>query len=81
MTDPIERWKTEDGYPALSDEKSGCCGCGACYMICPKEAIAMVPDEEGFLYPQVDHERCIKCLKCLKACVFKRDQAKKGFEA
>ena len=34
--------------------KSECCGCSACKQICPKGAIAMKPDSEGFLYPQID---------------------------
>ena len=33
---------------------SGCTGCGACVSICPKQAITMQPDAEGFLYPKVD---------------------------
>lgn len=28
--------------------KSECCGCSACKQICPKGAIAMKPDSEGF---------------------------------
>ena len=34
--------------------KLDCCGCTACASSCPKSAIAMVPDEEGFLYPKID---------------------------
>lgn len=34
--------------------KLDCCGCTACTNSCPKSAIAMVPDEEGFLYPKID---------------------------
>lgn len=45
-----------------------CCGCGACYNICPKQAITMKYDAEGFLYPQVDEELCISCGRCTKAC-------------
>ena len=29
-----------------------CTGCGACVSICPKQAITMQPDAEGFLYPE-----------------------------
>ena len=28
--------------------KAECCGCTACFNICPKNAISMQPDEEGF---------------------------------
>jgi ferredoxin len=31
-------------------------------------AITMLPDEEGFLYPVVDAERCVRCFKCLNVC-------------
>ena len=40
--------------PVLYTRKEDCCGCTACYAICPKEAISMVEDEEGFGYPQID---------------------------
>lgn len=32
-------------------EKKQCIGCGACENICPKNAIFMVADEFGFIYP------------------------------
>ena len=31
-----------------------CTGCEACYNGCPKDAISMLPDEEGFLSPVID---------------------------
>ena len=30
--------------------KEECTGCGACVSVCPKAAITMKPDDEGFLY-------------------------------
>ncbi len=59
--------------------KENCCGCTACYAICPVKAISMDPDEEGFLYPSVDTTICIHCHKCITVCVFKMDQIAKGF--
>ena len=50
------------------EKKQNCCGCTACYNICPKKAIIMLPDEEGFLYPKVDMQRCINCGLCEKVC-------------
>ena len=44
-----------------------CTGCGACVSICPKQAITMQPDAEGFLYPKVDGEKCVSCDLCGKA--------------
>ncbi len=49
-------------------DKTQCCGCGACQNICPKGAISMTPDEEGFLYPSVNFDVCVKCGLCLKVC-------------
>ena len=37
-----------------------CTGCGACVSICPKQAITMQPDAEGFLYPKVDGDKCVR---------------------
>lgn len=57
--------------PVLFKEKEECCGCSACYAVCPKNAICMVADEDGFEYPQVDAEKCVRCYLCLKVCPFK----------
>ena len=45
------------GSIILYKRKEECCGCTACYAICPKEAISMVEDEEGFEYPQIDESK------------------------
>ena len=46
-----------------------CCGCTACFASCPTKAITMQPDAvEGFLYPQVDDDKCIDCGKCIRVC-------------
>lgn len=45
-----------------------CCGCEACVNICPKTAINMVPDKEGFLYPNIDKNLCSNCGLCVKKC-------------
>ena len=49
-------------------DNNSCTGCGACYNICPKNAITMFRDNEGFLRPSINHERCIECHLCQKAC-------------
>lgn len=50
--------------------KQDCCGCTACYSICPKSAITMVPDAQGFLYPKVDESLCVECGLCESVCSF-----------
>ena len=45
-----------------------CCGCSACFNICPVQAITMQEDREGFKYPKIDERSCINCGKCEKAC-------------
>mgnify|MGYP000171639617 CR=1 FL=1 len=47
---------TVENIPILFKSKEDCCGCTACYAICPKMAISMVEDEEGFDYPQIDEK-------------------------
>lgn len=45
-----------------------CCGCGACYSVCPVNAISMKYDSEGFLAPVVDRSKCTNCGLCRKIC-------------
>lgn len=52
------------------DIKEDCCGCTACQHICPTKAIKMKPDEEGFLYPEINQELCNDCGLCRKVCAF-----------
>ncbi len=53
---------------SLTKEEAVCCGCRACEQSCPKQAIAMQPNAEGFLYPVVDAQRCIQCGLCDRVC-------------
>lgn len=48
--------------------KFECCGCSACREICPRGAIVMQKDEEGFIYPIINNELCNKCGKCVDVC-------------
>lgn len=58
--------------PELYKRKEDCCGCTACSMICPKSAILMIEDEEGFEYPIIDDNICVGCGLCIKVCPFKK---------
>ena len=49
-------------------QKDLCTGCGACFNACPADAIAMQPNEEGFLEPVIDGGKCINCGKCERTC-------------
>lgn len=64
------------GVSELHNEESGpfftakekCCGCTACLSICPKQAISMKKDKEGFFYAVIDSQKCIDCGLCKKVC-------------
>ncbi len=57
--------------PILFERKEDCCGCSACYAICPRRAISMLPDDEGFDYPIIDESKCIRCFQCIEVCPLK----------
>lgn len=65
--------------PELYLARENCCGCTACFAICPVDAILMRPDEEGFLYPVVDAMKCVRCYRCVSVCAFKEGQREKGY--
>lgn len=64
----------EKKLPILFEKKENCCGCSACYAICPVHAISMDYDQEGFMYPLINSSVCIRCYKCISVCAFKKDQ-------
>lgn len=57
----------------LFNDKKDCCGCTACVSSCPKQTITMKPDEDGFLYPIIEHSSCTECTLCNKVCAFQKD--------
>lgn len=56
-----------------------CTGCSACYNSCPFDAILMVTNAEGFLYPKINIEKCINCGLCYQKCPAK-DEINKSSE-
>ncbi|MBE8952421.1 MAG: Coenzyme F420 hydrogenase/dehydrogenase, beta subunit C-terminal domain, partial [Quinella sp. 1Q7] len=52
----------------ISANRADCNGCAACANICPKNAITMTRDAEGFSYPKINPELCDKCGRCDATC-------------
>lgn len=50
--------------PSIND----CCGCGACVDTCPKEAISLDEDKNGFYNFTINKGRCIECKLCENRC-------------
>lgn len=75
----MEKGGSTRPLPELYANRENCCGCSACYAICPIRAISMEPDGEGFLYPSVDAEKCVRCYGCISVCSFKADQEARGY--
>lgn len=48
-----------------------CCGCLKCNVICPMHAITTTQDKTGFLYPEINKEKCLYCDQCMDSCIFK----------
>lgn len=48
--------------------KRYCTGCYGCYNICPQVCISMEIDNDGFYYPKVNYDKCIKCNLCIAVC-------------
>lgn len=55
-----------------------CTGCTACVNSCPLNAIYMVQDNFGFLYPEINDNMCIDCGKCKVACPQNNDARYNG---
>ena len=49
----------------------GCSACGACLAMCPVEAIQMEASAEGFLYPVIQEDKCVRCGKCANVCALR----------
>ena len=45
-----------------------CTGCGACVSSCPKKALSLEYNAEGFYYPKVNKALCVDCNLCEKVC-------------
>lgn len=45
-----------------------CSGCGVCIALCPKDALSMVLNSEGFYEVFLNEDKCISCGICVKVC-------------
>lgn len=55
-----------------------CTGCTACAAGCPKNAISMVRDGEGFARPVIDSEICVRCGHCTAVCPVLKEREQKS---
>lgn len=62
------------------EDKSLCCGCTVCYSVCPKHAISMENDYEGFSYPKVNKSKCVDCGLCNNICPITKKVALNSFK-
>lgn len=58
------------GENRITPQKENCCGCSACVHVCKKQALTMLPDNEGFFYPVLDSKKCVECGICAQVCPF-----------
>ena len=59
-------WKTDT--VTSQESNKNCCGCCACANGCPRNAVTMKYDAEGFMYPVIDEQLCVDCGLCEKIC-------------
>ena len=52
----------------MEKQNQNCCGCSACYNVCPNNAIEMKADSYGFDIPTINKEKCTNCGLCDKVC-------------
>lgn len=52
----------------IIDLTETCTGCFACANSCPKDAVSLPENYEGFYFPVIDNDKCIDCGLCDKVC-------------
>lgn len=51
----------------IKSEKN-CCGCMACFTVCPKKCITQKNGNLGAVFPEVNMDTCVNCGKCETVC-------------
>lgn len=67
--DKIESHVKEAPLPIFPPTMT-CCGCGACVAECPKGALSLSENSEGFIEASIRRELCVECGLCAKVCPF-----------
>ncbi len=78
LIDAIAQYITFEQDDSGICDKEICSGCSACMAACPKDAITMERNENGFLYPRIDPDKCIHCNICRRICPTANKFAGKG---
>lgn len=56
-------------------EPENCTGCGACVDICPRNAVEIQQDDNGFPYTVIQEDKCVNCGLCQKVCTGEKNCA------
>jgi Pyruvate/2-oxoacid:ferredoxin oxidoreductase delta subunit len=65
---PVASEKRKVDVPVLFNGVADCCGCESCLAACPKSAISMHENRNGFAFPEIDESLCVGCHACIRAC-------------
>lgn len=57
-----------EAYKSKQIDFGKCTGCELCAQLCPKKAIMMRENDEGFFFPDVDDSICVRCGMCVVGC-------------
>lgn len=63
----------------FNHNKTLCTGCGSCTQVCTHHALSMKADEEGFLFPSLDSNKCVDCGLCDKICPVVNDNQSNNY--
>ncbi len=78
---PVEKKPPAEKEPPLLADHDHCTGCSACAAACPRDAISLVRDREGFAFPSLDPEKCVYCGVCTRTCPVLREREDKPLPA